>query len=151
MKKITFLVTLFTAIVFSANAQSSCGERFPAVVVHIFNKGAGFEAGAWHTEEQKLGFSIGMGVTAFTKYNDYTKKDEEHPTLYGYIKGQYRITDYLAATGFFGEQDFTQFWYGFGARAYFPLTQNRSSIVLIEPNVTNLGFKIHLGIGFAIN
>jgi hypothetical protein len=150
MKRLISLITLFVAITSNVNAQSYCGERFPAVVAHIFNKGVGFEAGAWHTEQEKLGFFIGMGVVAQTEYNDYTKRDEEHPTLYSYIKGQYRITDYVAATGFVGEQDFTNIWYGFGARFYFPLTQQRSSILILEPNMTNIGFKVHLGIGFAI-
>lgn len=137
---------------FTCNAQSYCGERFPVVIPMVFNTGAGLEMGVWPTDEQRLGFTIGMGVISHETWDDYDKKYETHPTLYAYIKGQYFLIDHLSVTGMVGEQDmFSQVWYGMGLRAYFPTSQVRKYAFMLEPMYTNLGFKVNLGLGIAIN
>lgn len=137
---------------FECNGQSYCGERFPVVIPMVFNTGGGLEMGTWPTDEQRLGFTFGMGVMSHELWDEYRKEYSTHPTIYGYLKGQFYLIDHLSLTGMIGEKDmFADIWYGMGLRAYFPTSQIRRYAFILEPMYTNLGFKVNLGLGIAIN
>lgn len=139
MKKIVGIIILALCLN-SGFAQSS------NLVVHPYylSKGYGVEGGRWPTADGKLGF---FGGVAFTNNQSSSDKD-----MIFYGKGQFRSSKYVHIVASIGIADLTKLYSGIGLRLAYPFLLKKFPVsVVLEPQLTSLGYKTSAGVVFVLD
>lgn len=139
MKKLLAVILLSLCLKFGY-AQSG------NLVVHPYylTKGYGVEAGRWPSTDGKLGFFGGM---AFTNNQSSSDKD-----IVFYGKGQFRSSKYVHIVASIGIADLSKLYSGIGLRLAYPFLLKKFPVsVVLEPQLTSLGYKTSAGAVFVLD
>jgi hypothetical protein len=151
MKKINFFV-FFTLIMLSVKSQCFVTEKTPSAQLYYITKGVGMEVGEWTTEEKRITLFGGMMalIEDRIKYDPITKKDIKNEILVSVFYGrvQYRINRFVHLTSVVGLKDLNELYTSAGIRFCVPVHRGDKFAFIVDPQITNVGYK--LGIGFIV-
>lgn len=151
MKQFCLFLALLLSLKFS---YSQCGpeKQFSSVHGYYINKGFGVEAGIWPVENKPIGAFVGMQFV-FTSLESLdpntrtmTVSKSMDPIFYSRL--QYRINRFAHATGALGLSGLDRLYSSVGLRFSAPMGSGKNLAVVVDPQITSLGYR--LGFGFVV-
>lgn len=143
MKRVLLLLALVSTVKLSYS-QCDPYKTFSSVHGYYVNKGLGVEAGIWPVEKRPFGLFVGSQVFL----NSGTSENQTDIVFYS--RGQYRFNRFVHATGALGINGFDKLYSSLGIRFSVPLSSGRRSAIVMDPQITSLGYKLGIGLVFAL-